>query len=144
MDLGFPLTHSRKMSIYISSSSEPHKPCSSGQAQCSSSAAVSSRKQMRPDKERGCHIVCVGPVCMCVFSYCKYGVCSYTSSCFPVPFDLWDNWLGATRAAGLLSGRPEATATDISALLHGRNNREVNHSCLFHRLQRFPRSLAGR
>ncbi|CAB1439016.1 unnamed protein product [Pleuronectes platessa] len=36
-------------------------------------------------------------------------------SCFPVPFDLWDNWLRGDASSRPLSGRPEATVTQESA-----------------------------
>lgn len=39
---------------------------------------------MQPDKRGGCDIVRAE----CVLSYCKYGVCSYISSCFPPPIPL--------------------------------------------------------
>lgn len=124
-----------------SGSAEQGKPSFSHMTRWSLSAAVSSRKQMRPDKWRGCHIVRVGFVYLCVFSYCKYGVCSYTSSCFPVPFDLWDNWLGATRAAGRSQGDQRPPRPTSLPPFHGRNNREVNHTCLSHRLGRLARRL---
>lgn len=69
----------------------------------------------------------------CVFSYCKCCVCSHTSSCFPVPFDLWDNWLEQLAA---LRDRREATASDVSA--PSENNREVNHCCLFYHPGNLP------
>lgn len=46
---------------------EQRKPSFSHMTRWSSSAAVSSRKQMRPDKWRGCHIVRLGFVYLCVF-----------------------------------------------------------------------------
>lgn len=55
------------MSVMNSSSAEQRKPSFSHMTRWSSSAAVSSRKQMRPDKWRGCHIVHLGFVYLCVF-----------------------------------------------------------------------------
>ena len=135
VDTGFSVTHAGKMSgLRIAA-----EPRFSRSAQRSPSAAVSGRKQMRPDKGRGCHAVRVVFCVSACFPIVNTVRVSHTSSCFPVPFGLWDNWLGRSQRPGLVSGRPWATASDRSGPLHRRKT-EVNHSCLFPRLRRPPGS----
>lgn len=84
------------------------------------SAAASCRKQMRPDKWRGCHIVPVGLVKVGVFPIVNTArvcvcVCSFASSCFPpAQFDLHQRRLhrAALREA---KARKAATVADVSA-----------------------------
>lgn len=45
-------------------------------------------------------ILCVSVLSKCVLSYCKYGVCSYISSCFPHSLSTCVNGLKATWAPG--------------------------------------------
>lgn len=99
-------------------------------AQWSFSAAVSSRKQMRPDKaERMSY--CARRFCLSVcFSYCKYSVCSSAPSCFPVSIrPLPQLALSDVRAAGRSQGGQGATVTDC--LPTWQNSSEVNHTCLY-------------
>lgn len=81
--LGFPVTHSGKMSHYCMNRSSAQQQCSfSNGARWSSGAALKSRKQMQPDKRRGCDCqsVCfpiVNTVCVPTFPAAS-----------PIPFDL--------------------------------------------------------
>lgn len=99
-------------------------------------------------------IIYMPVVCVCVYVRARACVCfpivnavycSHTSSCFPVPFDLWDNLLRATQAAGCSQRDQRPLRPTFPPHTHTPfilDNREVNHSCLFHHLSFLSLSLS--
>lgn len=93
-----------------------------------------------------CVCVCAcARACMCVFSYCKCRVLFSHFQLLPCSFRPLGQFAQGNTSSRLFSERPEATTTDVPPHTHTTfilDNREVNHSCLFHHLRFLSLSLS--